>query len=449
MTALPKGLVSKQQLQMMGGIKTSRTNLLPSNASGSYSPKSANRIIFSIPSFPNSFINTKRSYIRFKITSENNDNAIISPSLFPFKRMMLKSGRGQVLEDIDSYDVLCRIMNNLKTESTVKSKKTTHKDSRVEPDKATYQNGKNCIHELHSGVLGSQQEYLIPVSAMQASSGAAFTLELWLSDVETVFPFSTNGTTTTSYKLEEVSYDMELVEVTPEIMTDINTELSQGAQIPLPYKSMRQYSQVMSSGTEFKSNISESAINVNAIYSVIRNQLAGTSIKPNIDDVAKQKVNDPYNFVGGRFKLESGGADALTVAAVVPPYVKRYSYRYGSVYFPLSPVDLDVDSTVALENIVAGFELQDHMPLISEQVKLSTGAYVPRYESGDFMICQNFKVTNDPILSGLNAGSTGAPIELNVSFGGGVVSNLEFISFVESTNVLYISKGGASSMVAN
>jgi hypothetical protein len=64
---------------------------------------------------------------------------------------------------------------------------------------------------------------------MQASSGAAFTLELWLSDVETVFPFSTNGTVTTSYKREEVSYDMELVEVTPEIMTDINTELSQGA----------------------------------------------------------------------------------------------------------------------------------------------------------------------------------------------------------------------------
>ena len=126
MTALPKGLVSKQQLQMMGGIKTSRTNLLPSNASGSYNPKGANRITFSIPSFPNSFINTKRSYIRFKITSEGNNAALASPSLFPFKRMMLKSGRGQVLEDIDSYDVLCRIMNNLKTESTVKKKKKTH-----------------------------------------------------------------------------------------------------------------------------------------------------------------------------------------------------------------------------------------------------------------------------------------------------------------------------------
>ena len=338
MTALPKGLVSKQQLQMMGGIKSSRTNLLPSNASGSYNPKGANRIIFSIPSFPNSFINTKRSYIRFKITSEGNNAALASPSLFPFKIMMLKSGRGQVLEDIDSYDVLCRIMNNLKTESTVKSKKTTHKDSQVEPDKSSYKDGKNCIHELHSGVLGSQQEYLIPVSAMQASSGAALTLELWLSDVETVFPFSTNSTVAASYKLEEVSYDIELVEVTPEIMTDINTELSQGAQIPLPYKSMKQYSQVMGSGIEFKANISESAINVNAIYSVIREQNAGTAIKGSVDDVAKQKVNDPFNFVGGRYRLESGGANALTIAGVTPPFVKRYSYRYGSVYYPLAPV---------------------------------------------------------------------------------------------------------------
>ena len=215
---------------------------------------------------------------------------------------------------------------------------------------------------------------------MAASSGAAFTLELWLSDVETIFPFSTNGIVTTSYKMEDVSYDMELVEVTPEIMTDINTELSQGAQIPPPYKSWRQYSQVMGSGTEFKANISESAINVQAIYSVLRNQNAGSSVKPSVDDVAKQKVNDPFNFVGGRFRLESTGVDALTIAAVTPPFVKRYSYRYGSVYYPLAPVDLNVDSTVALENIISGFELEDKMPLISEQVKLSTGGYVPRYE---------------------------------------------------------------------
>jgi len=204
----------------------------------------------------------------------------------------------------------------------------------------------------------------------------------------------------------------------------------------------------MGSDTEFKANISESAINVNAIYSVIRNQNDGSSVKPSVDDVAQQKVNDPFNFVGGRYRLESGGANALTIAGVTPSFVKRYSYRYGSVYYPLAPVDLDVDSTVALENIIAGFELEDRMPLISGQVQLSTGAYVPRYEAGDFMICQNFKTTNDPLINGLNSGATGAPFDLNVSFGGSPVNNLEFVSFVESTNVLYISKGGASSMVA-
>jgi len=110
----------------------------------------------------------------------------------------------------------------------------------------------------------------------------------------------------------------------------------------------------MSSGYEFKANISESAINVNAINSVIMNQNAGSSIKMGVDDVAKQKVNDPYNFVGGRHKLESGGVKALNIAAVTPPFVKRYSYRYGSVYYPLAPVDLDVDSTVALEILLLG-----------------------------------------------------------------------------------------------
>ena len=149
-------------------------------------------------------------------------------------------------------------------------------------------------------------------------------------------------------------------------------------------------------------------------------------------------------------KLESTVANTLTVATTNHSYVKRYSYRYGSVYYPLAPVDLEGDSTIALENVVAGFELDEKMPFISEQLQLSDGCYVPRYEAaGDFIICQNFKTADDPILSGLSSGYTGAPIELNVSFGGAAVNNLEFVSFVVSTNVLNISNGGQSSMVMN
>ena len=46
MSAIPKGLVSRKQLQMMGGIKDSRTNILPSNTSGAFNPKGDNRIMF-------------------------------------------------------------------------------------------------------------------------------------------------------------------------------------------------------------------------------------------------------------------------------------------------------------------------------------------------------------------------------------------------------------------
>lgn len=450
MSAIPKGLVSREMLKQMPGIKSSRTQILPSNSSGdfTYSSSGNNRIIFQIPSFENSFINTKRSYIRFKLNALTNGvNALVSPHAPVFKRFLLKNTRGAVLEDCDSYDVLCRIMNNLKPKSQLESKKTTHKETRVEPELMSFSNGKNVIHELHSGVLGGHQEFLIPVSAMAATSGYAFQLELWLNDASKVFPMSINATTTNTYSLTDVSYDVELVEVSPEIMSDINSELSQGSTIPIPYKSWRHHVSHIASGSDYKANISESAQNVQAIYTVMRPQAQGSSIVGSISDNEKYVVNDPYKFIGGRKALVSNAAREI-LATNVNTFVSKYSFKYGSKYYPLAPVDLDVDSTIALENIVAGFELDDKMPFIAETIKLSDLTTVPRYEACDFMLAQNFKTTNDQMLNGLNAASTGSPIELNVKFNS-TVSNVEITSFVESTNVLYISKGGMSALVSN
>jgi hypothetical protein len=152
-------------------------------------------------------------------------------------------------------------------------------------------------------------------------------------------------------------------------------------------------------------------------------------------------------FIGGRKVLVSGSADSLT-ATDSTQYVTKYSFKYGSKYYPLAPVDLDVDSTIALENIVAGFELDEKMPFIAETIKLTNGSTVPRYEALDFMLAQNFKTTSDNLINGLNAASTGSPVELNVQFKS-TVSNVEITSFVESTSVLYISKGGQSALVPN
>ena len=166
-----------------------------------------------------------------------------------------------------------------------------------------------------------------------------------------------------------------------------------------------------------------------------------------MSDVEKLIVNDPYKFIGGRKTLASATANTLT-AADSTYYVTKYSFKYGSKYYPLAPVDLDVDSTIALENIVAGFEMDDKMPFLAETIRLTEGTSVPRYEALDFMIAQNFKTTNDALINGLNAASTGSPVELTVKFNASV-SDVELTSFVESTFVLYISKGGQSSLVSN
>jgi hypothetical protein len=102
---------------------------------------------------------------------------------------------------------------------------------------------------------------------------------------------------------------------------------------------------------------------------------------------------------------------------------------------------------LALENIVSGFELQDRLPFMSDTMIIGDQV-VSRFETDTFMIAQSFKATNDAIQNGLNSSATGAAIQIDLTFAG-TVSNIEVTSFVESSNVLYISKNGSSGLVVN
>ena len=273
MEAIPRGLVSRDMIKMIPGIKCLRTNILPSHHSGNhqFTSTASNKVTFQIPSFPNSYINTKRSFIRFVL--KTSANGVLVPQANPFRRLLLKSSRGQVLEDIDNYDVLCRLFQNMKTKQTLEAEAVSTKDIRAVDvgknfSKMTNASGQLAKHTLQSGILGDWQEYLVPVSSMVAASGYAFQLELFLNeDAKVVGSTNTNAAT---YSLEEVSFDVELVEVSDAIMADINSELANGAQIPLPYKSWRSHQTALSgAGTEHKIDISESAMNLTNMYSVL------------------------------------------------------------------------------------------------------------------------------------------------------------------------------------
>jgi len=450
MEAIPKGLVSRESLKAMSGIKSIRTSILPSNSSGnfSFSATGNNKIVLQVPSFPNSFVNNSRSFLRFTLTTSHG-NGIILPGANVFRRMLIKNSRGQVLEDVDNYDTLCRIMANMKTEAEIKAGANSTADFRAqEYDKAyayqaEYGVGKTVVHEIQSGLFGKTQEFLIPVSSMNASAGYAFQIELYLNDSAKVC-MSKNATECT-YALTDVVYETELVEVSDAIMSDINSELVSGGEIPLPYKSWRSHSTGLSgSGTKHTVNISESAINLEAIYSVIQKQshnaVTGidTAIKNRNDD------NDPLTFRGGRYAV-----DETNTVIIAPSHVTKYSWRYGSTYYPSAPIDLDRDSTLALETALHVFDVKDtpFMGTCDDQTLLS---FAPRFETSAFILAHNFKTTADNIDNGLNASSSGAPVQLSVEFAANpnADSDKEIVTFIQQSNTLFVKQGGSSSIIA-
>jgi hypothetical protein len=74
MEAIPRGLLSRDMIKMIPGIKCLRTNILPSHHSGNhqFTSTTSNKLTFQIPSFPNSSINTKWSFIRFVLKTSAN-----------------------------------------------------------------------------------------------------------------------------------------------------------------------------------------------------------------------------------------------------------------------------------------------------------------------------------------------------------------------------------------
>ena len=449
MEAIPRGLVSREMIKMIPGIKCLRTNILPAHHSGnhSFTSSASNKVTIQIPSFPNSYINTKRSFIRFIL--KTSANGVLVPQANPFRRLILKSSRGQVLENIDSYDYLCRLFQNMKSEQTLKGEAVSSKDIRAVDVAKNYANmtntsGQTCRHTLHSGILGDYQEFLVPVSSMVASSGYAFQLELFLNeDAKVVSSTDTNPAT---YSLEEVSYDVELVEVSDSIMADINSELASGSQIPLPYVSWRSHNTALSgSGTQHKIDISESAVNLEKIFSVIVPQ-SWTQKQSVTSTKYLAKDHDPYSFYGGRKSLSASGAFTSPT-----DYVNKFVWRYGSTFYPQAPIELIPDSTLALETSLATLDLKGNDLPFMAHMETNAAESHPRFESRDFVLAHSFKKSGENIESGLNSASTGSPISLQLHFNSNPNASVPKAvqTFIQQSNTLYIKPNGESSTVAN
>jgi hypothetical protein len=79
-----RGLVSREMIKMIPGVECLRTNILPSHHSDNhqFTSTASNKVAFQIPSFPNSYINTKKSFIRFVL--KTSANGVLVPQANPF-----------------------------------------------------------------------------------------------------------------------------------------------------------------------------------------------------------------------------------------------------------------------------------------------------------------------------------------------------------------------------
>ena len=159
-SAIPKGLVSREMLSMTDGVRSSRNSLLPVSV-GPWTAAGNNKIIFSIPSYRNSFVDTKRSYLRFDFQLNSAASRVFRNSVAPFRRMVVRDSRGQILEDVQDYSTLCKLKDVMRTEADLKSQLGTTRSNYVVGKDAQYTAPVPVIHKLQSGLLGEQQQFYI------------------------------------------------------------------------------------------------------------------------------------------------------------------------------------------------------------------------------------------------------------------------------------------------
>lgn len=441
---LPRELYSAPIPAGMQALRERVIELVPANATGSTKYGALNnRILFNIPSYPNSFISTRRSFMSFKgkvSVSATTDLASFKDGVPVFERLVVRGGNGALLEDIRGYESIERVMSNLDDWQhkwadahevgdyrAITDQETTpvFKDALFKGTAGKYNATDGLSSEkvyrkpIISGIFGQDQETALPVGLMSASGGFAFQLEFYLNEDAVAVEAG-------SYELDEVKMTLHLLEVPQDMYARMNEKVMAGEDFVLPFKRLQQHRHFLPQNNQkFNINIHESARNVEAVYAVMREQSKGATT---------------LAFNGGAQPPASTSGDN------VGPKVQMYQFRYAQHYFPAQAVEIatEKDSTLALSHALASMDmLEAGQPLLSTYKR--TGAH--RWESEDFFIGQSFKTTKDNRLNGLNSLSSGAPLQLDLTLRAPLNDGQELLAYIVEDQQMRISKGGMIRLV--
>jgi len=285
MSALPKQLMSAPRVQGAKAVKSEDHRIYPVNATGNtiFSFDEGNSTVsFMLPALQGSFYNAAKSYLSFKI--KTNTGCVVADGCPIFRRMTLKTGNGQLIEQIDGYAAIQRALSNFESVSSKLANATRTGDFRAntmmvgsgEPNFATkksmYENGAVIQHELLSGILGKGQEYYVPLHLFNGSGGFAFNLELELENPQ-ICCVKDADATVLGYSISDVEFQMNVVKLDKSITDKLDSELYKNSKVSLPLTTYRLHQSYIPANSQMVDlTISEAAHDLECVYSLIRRQ---------------------------------------------------------------------------------------------------------------------------------------------------------------------------------
>ena len=420
MSALPKNLVPMPKQHQVAGIKAQTVEISPTNGSFNtvYAPH--DRIIFQIPAYSNGFLDVSKSFLKFKptLTATGSDatNRPFFADGFPiFERMIVKSGSGAVIEDIQDVDLLENILEGLMEKSDGSSRKALMGDGLAGLSKFARTNEKFVVKRLPGGLLGPEQEFYLPLHLM----GGPYSLEVELVLANANRCMACVGTATAAdYTISGVTLQLEVVNMPEDVCKKLDLAICSGEEISLPFSTYRSYRNTIPLGS------TQTSLQIH-------------EVSPNVESVMLAFESTVFKLAtAARYELEGGSnkVDGYNI-------VDEYSFRYGSEYMPLQPCkDLGNGSAPALMNVLRDLKIENPKICADSEVDGS-----PIYFVDKFFIVQNMQ-TDTGLVSGLNTSAHAGPIESFIKFTAPISNALRATHFSKTSQSLSVSRNGVTSL---
>jgi len=440
-------VVSMPKVKGLKAIKPKIHSIYPINSSGTTSFRRATdgsdqntQVVYSIPSFKNSWLNPQRTFLRFNL--ETDDGCWATHGAPVFNRLQLRVGN-VVVEDIMGLSSIERCLSNFDSVCKKYANSNQTGDFRATPNvngvldapatlKEIYNNGTTIEKPLVSGILGKEfQEHFIPLNAFNSSGGSAMELTLWLEEPAVTCVRDTAGVL--GYTLRDVQLQMEVVEMPQALNEKLDKELFNGNAFKLPYSTWRQHSNFLPQNSQnAELSINESATNLETIYTTLRKQYL-----PPVTDWTDSSKKDNLDFLGGRGDRTLAETDASYNQTGA---VKSYQYSYGTDLYPLKRSEMaSKDNKLAYLNAVHSLDKWDADCFAGTMMADGKGYWD---EGGVFSLIQNFKTSRDDYNNGINSSAGGQALLLSLTLKKPAQEALRLESFCKSSYQLNIKKGG-------